>query len=60
MRYDGKGAIFFKDAEGNEYKTDRKGAWELAALVLEALDMDISERDELLFRLEDQMENKIA
>jgi hypothetical protein len=54
MRYSLKGAIFFRDTEGNQYEADRKGALELASLILEALDMDISERDELLFRLEDQ------
>ena len=57
QRYNLDGSIFFRDTKGNHYTTNRAGAVELAYLILEALKMDITERDELLDRLENPEEN---
>lgn len=59
QRYGLDGTSYFTASDGTEYSIDRENGMELAGLLLEALGMDVCERDELLDRLDDQHMNKL-
>lgn len=54
--YNLDGKSFFETFEGEKYSLDVPNTFELLTLLLEAIGMDISERDDLLDKLETKHE----